>query len=425
MNRKIITCRSKIFFGVLLFGVLSCVQASYRIVEITKEETLDTRYTIFAGNQYLNDKGQITGFSVKYTENKLFNYGSRVFIWQRNRVRSLKTLGTDALGYSENLPSGINNNGQVVGTSHDYDKYGVDQGQRAVYWLNGEIVNLGNEAKKSGFVNSTGVAINDSGQMAGTGISYENVQDKGTRPILWTRGKAKNLGVLSVNADGYNVNTVTGMNAAGHVIGWDGNFKSFLWDGFALQELIPLNFDLFSFANAINNKDQIVGRGDDINGSFSVLWKNGLIQSLGSLDPNPDAFPINEAIAINELEQIIGYEFLPVGLHAYLWTEGKLTDLGVLGIDEFGTESSFANAVNNKGQVVGFSSYSESGLPKGNHAFIYQNNTMVDLNILLPLGSDWLLENALAINDNGQITVYGTYSKGTQSYKGYALLMPM
>jgi probable HAF family extracellular repeat protein len=215
------------------------------------------------------------------------------------------------------------------------------------------------------------------------------------------------------------------MNAAGHVIGWDGNLQSFLWVNNTLQELVPLNLDLFSFAYAINNKDQVVGRGDDVNGSFPVLWNNGLIQNLGSLDPNPDAFPFNEAIAINELGQIIGYEWLLVGQHAYFWSNGLMTDIGVLGIDEFGTENSFANAINNKSQVVGYSSYSENGVAMGKHAFIYQNKTLIDLNSLLPLGSGWLLENALAINDEGQVTVYGTYSKGTQSYKGYALLTPM
>jgi probable HAF family extracellular repeat protein len=422
MDRNIFTCRNKIIFGILLSGVFSWAQAGYRIAEITKEENVATRYAILAGNRYLNKDGLVAGFSVKFTENKLFNYGSRVFTWQGNRLSTLKTLGTDQLGYSENRPSWVNEDGVVVGTSRYYDNNGVDQGQRASCWDDGDIVNLGKAAEKSGFVNSTGVAINASGQVAGMGIIYENGQDKGTRPILWTRGQARNLGALSLNADGYNENTVTGMNLAGHIVGWDGNFQSFFWANNTLQGLVPLNIELFSFAFAINNKDQVVGRGDDFNGSFSVLWSNGLIQSLGSLDPNPDAFPISEPIAINEKGQVIGNEFVPVGMHAYLWTDGKLTDLGALGVDEFGTETSFANAINNKGQVVGFSSYSENGIPNGNHAFIYQNNTIIDLNTLLPFASGWLLENALAINDKGQITVYGTFSKGNQSYKGYALL---
>lgn len=424
MNANIIIGHNKIIFGVLLYGVFTWAQASYRIVEITKEEKADTGYAIYAGNQYLNKDGQITGVSRKYTQNKLFNKGSRVFKWQCNRLRTLATLGTDAIGYGESVPSGINKEGLVAGTSRYFDNDGIDQGQRAVYWKDGNLVNLGKEAAKLGFVTSTGVAINASGQVAGTGLLYENGLDKGTRPILWTRGKPKNLGTLSVNTDGYNTSTVTGMNAAGHVIGWDGNFQSFLWANNTLQSLIPLNADLLSFAAAINNKGQVTGRGDDANGSFSVLWNNGLIQSLGSLETNPDAFPFNDAVAINERGEVIGYEYLPVGQHAYFWSNGVMTDLGVLGTDEFGSESSFANAINNKSQVVGYSSYSENGIAKGNHAFIYQNKTLTDLNFLLPLGSGWLFENALAINDEGQITVYGTYTQGVTTYKGYALLTP-
>ena len=329
-------------------------------------------------------------------------------------------------------------------TSRYDDKNGVDQGQRAVYWDDGNIVNLGKEAEKSGFVTSTGATINASGQVAGTALLYENNQDKGTRPILWTRGKVRNLGVLALDSSGYSTNTATGMNAAGHVIGlgdtYDNDYggyqepHAFLWsNGSHPQELSDLGADLggysFSIANAINNNDQVTGGSDtyssngDYTGHFSVLWQNGLIQNLGTLNPDPN--PFNEATAINDLGEIIGYDFLPIGQHAYFWSNGLMTDIGVLGIDEFGTENSFANAINNKSQVVGYSSYSENGVAKGNHAFIYQNKTLTDLNTLLPLGSGWLLENALAINDKGLVTVYGTYSKGTQSYKGYAMLTPM
>lgn len=443
MNTKIIICHRKIAFGVLLYGFFTWAQASYRIVEITKEEKVDTGYAIYAGNQYLNNDGQIVGVSIKYTQNKLFNNGFRAFTWQHNRLRTLATLGTDAMGYGESVPSGLNKHGLVVGTSHYFDKNGIDQGQRAVYWDEGNIVNLGKEAEKSGFVTSTGATINASGQLAGTALLYENSQDKGTRPILWTRGKAKNLGVLALDSSGYSTNTATGMNAEGHVIGlgdtYDNDYggfqepHAFLWsNGTHPQELGDLGADpggySFSVANAINNNDQVTGGSDtyssngDFTGHFSVLWQNGLIQNLGTI--NPDPFPYNEATAINALGEVIGYDFLPNGQHAYFWSNGLMTDIGVLGIDEFGTENSFANAINNKSQVVGFSSYSENGVAKGNHAFIYQNKTLIDLNTLLPLGSGWLVENALAINDKGQVTVYGTYTHGVINYKGYALLIP-
>ncbi len=428
MNIKTITGHKKCVMAVLLCGVLPWVQAAnYSVTEITKDNVIvttknkvkDTSFEIFAGNQYLNNNGQVVGTSRENYQNKLFNYGTRVFIWQRpGLMRTLPTLGTDISGYGESLPSGLNNKGQVVGSSRYFDKNVIDHGLRAVYWNSGAIVDLGKDAEKSGFVTSTGAVINANGQVAGNGLLYEKGQDKGTRLLLWTQGKAKNLGAPSA--------TATGMNAAGHVIATDyGAEEAFLWTD-SLHKLNALGNDPSgynpNYALAINNKDQVAGNSSTDTGVFSTLWQNGLIQSLGTINPDPDAQPYDSAIAINELGQIIGYSNLPTGgQHAYLWENGLMTDIGVLGVAD-GYEYSFPNALNNKGQVVGYSSYSENGVPKGQHAFIYQNKTLTDLNTLLPIGSGWLLENALAINDKGQITVYGTYTKGAQSYKGYALL---
>jgi hypothetical protein len=49
---------------------------------------------------------------------------------------------------------------------------------------------------------------------------------------------------------------------------------------------------------------------------------------------------------------------------------------------------------------------------------------MIDINSLLPAGSGLLLENALAINDKGQIIAFGTRTKGKDTYQVYVLLTP-
>jgi probable HAF family extracellular repeat protein len=434
MNTKTITDPKKIATAVLLCSVLPWAHAaSYRIDVITKENPIvvsakkivkDTTFEVLAGNQYLNNNGQVVGTRRENYQNKVFNYGKRAFIWQRpNVLRTLATLGTDSAGYGESIPNGLNNKGQVAGSSRYFDRSGTDQGLRAVYWNSGVIIDLGKEAEKSGFVTSTGAAINANGQVAGNGLLYEKGVDKGRHLLLWTQGKAKNLGASSA--------TVTGMNAVGHVIATDSDAEeAFLWTN-SLHKLNALGNDPSgynaNYALAINNKDQVVGKSATDTGMFSVLWQNGLIQDLGTLSSDPNV-QNGSAIAINEQGQVIGYSAVPTGQHAYLWANGQMTDIGALGlsyIDDTGEyDSSYPNALNNNGQVVGFSSYSEGKVPKGNHAFIYQNKILTDLNNLLPLGSGWLLENALAINDKGQVTVYGTYTKGTQSYKGYALLTP-
>jgi probable HAF family extracellular repeat protein len=460
MNTTLIIGAKKCAIAVLLCGVMPWVQAaSYRITEITKDNVISTGkksvkdlgFEIFAGNQYLNNNAQVVGASREYYQDKVFNYGSRVFIWHadsgRHRtehqgvLRILEPLATDNTGYGESIPSGLNSQGQVVGTSRYYDKNGIDQGLRAVYWANGAIVDLGKEAEKMGFVSSSAAAINASGQVAGTGLLYEKGQDKGTRPLLWSGWKAKNLGSVTVDSSGYADNVVTGINAAGHVlgIGYYPDNHSFLWADNKLKLLSNLGVNPDGFyansANAINDKDQLVGNSEvyaangDYKGVFSTLWQNGLVQNLGALNPDPVAQPYDGAVAINQQGQVIGYSNLPNGQHAYFWANGQMQDIGALGlgfVDDkgIGYEYSYPNAVNNTGQVVGYSSYSEGKIPKGNHAFIYYNKILTDLNTLLPPASGWVFENALAINDKGQVTVYGTYTKGTETYKGYGLLTP-
>jgi hypothetical protein len=49
---------------------------------------------------------------------------------------------------------------------------------------------------------------------------------------------------------------------------------------------------------------------------------------------------------------------------------------------------------------------------------------MVDLNTLVPADSGVLLENALAINNRGQITAFGTRTTVEGTYQVYVLLTP-
>jgi probable HAF family extracellular repeat protein len=69
---------------------------------------------------------------------------------------------------------------------------------------------------------------------------------------------------------------------------------------------------------------------------------------------------------------------------------------------------SLAYGINNLGQVVGY-----ADTRSGDHAFLYNGGTMVDLNTLLaPTNPGWDLASAQAINDTGQIVGYGYNPSG-------------
>ena len=84
-----------------------------------------------------------------------------------------------------------------------------------------------------------------------------------------------------------------------------------------------------------------------------------------------------------------------------------ITDLGTLG----GTYST-AHDINAAGQVVGVADNS-AGVDR---AFLYSNGAMQDLNTLLPAGSGWILREASAINNAGEIVGFGKHNGATRAF---------
>jgi len=130
------------------------------------------------------------------------------------------------------------------------------------------------------------------------------------------------------------------------------------------------------------------------------------VTDLGSFDNDP------VPIAINDTGQIVGSSgFVPFveDGRAFLWENGLFSDLGNLAnLEGFSSE---AFDINDSGQIVGRSQVNSLD-PFGNsfspnHAFLWENGTMTDLNSLIPADSGWELFIANDINDVGQITGIG------------------
>ncbi len=86
-----------------------------------------------------------------------------------------------------------------------------------------------------------------------------------------------------------------------------------------------------------------------------------------------------------------------------------MTDLGTLPTtNHIYLPLSAARGINDLGQVVDFSSATDGNM----HAFLYSSGKMTDLNSLLPAGSGWTLESALAINGAGDIVGAGINPAG-------------
>ncbi|HUO11109.1 MAG TPA: hypothetical protein VM008_22605 [Phycisphaerae bacterium] len=282
----------------------------------------------------------------------------QAFVFRNGLGTSLGTLGgTLSLGY------GINNAGAVAG--YVWTSGGVDQG---FVYSGGETTAT---ASSDGDISLS--AINGSGEGAGVRYSPDGINGQA---IIFSDGSIQYIGTLP--------------GAAG------------------------------SFANGINDLGQVVGHADFAPGydHRAFLYANGVLTDLGTLGG-----PISSATAINNAGQIAGFastaayahrspDGTGVGappIHAFLDSNDIMIDLGTLGGDD-----SEAYALNNLGQVVGYSEIIPGKYDQ--HAFLYFDGTMVDLNTLIDPASGWVLEEATGINNVGQITGNGTLNGQPQAF---------
>lgn len=328
-----------------------------------------------------------------------------------NAQWTITDLGDLPGGSAFSYANDINNAGQVVGLAYD-----LTSGSRAFLWQNGTMTDLGDLPGGSDY--SEAYSINNAGQVVGVSSAAS-----APRAFLWQNGTMTDLGDLPGGGDDSLANDI---NDAGQVVGISGATsgpRAFLWQNGTMSELPERNdFSLFfsptdgptrgsgygagpSYAASdINNAGQVVGSLSFPYSSYAVLWRDGTPTFLGDL---PGGIVSSTANGINNAGQVVGYSSAATGDHAFLWQNGTMTDLGDL---PGGSNNSAAYGINNAGQVVG-----DSGAATGTRAFLWQNGVMTDLNTFAGVaGTGWVLTQATAINDLGQIVGRGINPQGEQ-----------
>jgi probable HAF family extracellular repeat protein len=261
----------------------------------------------------INDRGEVVGTSEDGRTDPFTGVLQiRAVRWNDGRIENLGTFGGN-----HSFASTINNRGQIVGFALNavpdnfslFDLFfgGPSAGTqtRAFLWENGHKRDL----HTLGGPDALATFVNDRAQVAG--ISYTNSTPNSTTgyptvdPFLWM----KDRGMVDLGTLGGTRGLPTGVNNPGQVIGQsylagDQTADPFLWDG---QKMV----DMFT---------------DGIGGNFQI------------------------ANAINDAGEIVGGAAFPNRISdAALWRHGVITDLGILPGDCF----SQAFALNSRGQVVG------------------------------------------------------------------------
>jgi probable HAF family extracellular repeat protein len=329
---------------------------------------------------------------------------SRIASVERLADRTLPTtiidLGT--LGGDLCQADGINDSGQVVGVS----SIAGETADHAFLYSGGVMRDLGT---LPGFENSFGNGINDSGQVVGDSLEPTPDGDE-THAFLYSNGVMSDLGTLSGDFS----SSGTGINDSGQVVGSSGTsitvpYHGFLYSGGVMRDLGTLG-GASSTANAINDSGQVVGFSATANsGSHAFLYSGGVMRDLGitGADESSSANGINDSgqMAVDL------YEVSDQTYQAFLYSNGVMKNLGTLGGPQC-----YPDGINASGQVVGWSE-TAGGV---DHAFLYSGGVMTDLNSLLPPNSGWELDEAMAMNNVGQIVGWGSHNNSAD-FHGFLL----
>lgn len=252
---------------------------------------------------------------------------ARGFFWENGVMQSLGTLGG-----SWSVAYGVNDAGQVVGTSLAGSGY-----SGAFLWQNGAMQNLGS---LGGNGPSGALAINNAGRVVG----FSTNSTPQTHAFLWNGGMT-DLGALSDGASYAYAISDTGMVAGWGKVGAYPNITehAFRWNG-SMQDLGTGGWAQSS-ARGINDNGDVVGRL--INEGNGTDWHAALSQNGGGFQDLGGT--LSTAYDINNAGLMVGES----GGHAILWENGQLKDLNSQIPANSGWVLQNARAINHRGQIVG------------------------------------------------------------------------
>lgn len=330
-------------------------------------------------------------------------------------LASLPASGAQALGYRLELLAPLEEGGHSK--AEDLNDAGVvvgeawgDSGYRPARWLSpaqGE--SLGALDPDDPYEYGYATAVNASGAIVGAAPG-----SSGTRPFRWSEaGGLQDLGHLG---GAYPAGEAKDVNDLGQIaVSYGGRAWVVEPDGSAI-DLGSLTPGSDSSAFAITNAGLVAGTWWDwLGGGFGAFaWTaTGGIQELGSLGPGGGTTPF----AANEQGQVVGMSAYASGdgqRRAFLWSAAAgMVDLGTGGFQE-----SLAWDVNEQGQAVGVA------LTVGVRAVATLWDPVlgfVDLNDVVVNRDGFELDEAVAINDRGQIAANAI----VDGYRRGVLLTPV
>ncbi|HEX5760076.1 MAG TPA: hypothetical protein VF121_12875 [Thermoanaerobaculia bacterium] len=307
------------------------------------------------GSYAVEDLGALPGDSSSIAFG--INQQGDVVGWSNGAAGTRAFIYTDAGGMVElpGLPErprtiarDLNDFGDVVGTAN---AGGVDLGH-AVLWTGGAVTDLGTLATGS---YSEAWGVNNNGQVVGS--SFTNGGSFGVHGFLYTA--AQGMVDLTPNSD---TGAATDINDAGQVTGYKtalGGYHAFRWQGGAFVDLGVIPGFAHSFGWAVNAAGQVAGNSTSASGNSEQLFRftDGVgLQNLGGVGEH------NVAWGINASGMVVGARGLSM-TRAVLYTDAAgLQDLNTLIDPSLGWVLLAAYDINDGGEIAGYGFNNFTGL---------------------------------------------------------------
>lgn len=298
-------------------------------------------------------------------------------------IYAWKDLGDLPGGYDNSVPTAINSHGAVAGYSS------AATGFHAFLFDSDLMTDLGEFP--SGADYSVAWGMNDSSAVVG--MSKTSSRDLG---FVWVSGVMSSLGWPPFGYD----SVARDINNAGQVVGYTNSGSqaghAFLRQGNNWIDLgdLPGGYDQ-SGATAINENGEVAGYGATATGYHAVFWDSfGGIHDIGEL---PGGYESAFASGINDLGTVVGWSLGSEGQAAFIWdaTRGMRSLGDLAGGDNY----SLARGINNVGTVVGYGITND-----GQRGFVWDEASGIrDLNVIVGDLQSWIIFEAMAINNVGQI----------------------
>ena len=262
------------------------------------------------------------------------------------------------------MPTDINNSGQIVGITQDASNTAY-----AFMYSSGTYSNLGSLGGNINVSNLTATAINGSGQVTGESLFSGNA---GGHAFIYTPGSGMaDLGTVGgVDSEGLAIND------SGQVAGVSqtssGTYHAVVATaGGGMTDIGTLG-GTSSTAFGINNSGEVTGTSETLVGENNAFIYT---PDLGMTDLGTLGGEESWGYGINNSGQVTGYsETLAGQVDAFIYTPGVgMADLGTL----YGL-GSYGESINDLGQVVG--EIASTGV--GNYAMLDVDGVMYDLSWL-------------------------------------------